>query len=161
VGRRGDDGLSFLTPQRYIYLRLDEQLDYYRGKTEDMEKELQRVQTAAIVIGGLGTFLAAVRAELWVALTAAIVTALGAYLHYRQTENTLVRYNTTASNLESVAMWWTSLSPDQQAMPENVARLVETTEKILESESVGWLAQMRSAIADLSQKTEGKSEKSA
>jgi hypothetical protein len=110
------------------------------------------------VIGGAGTFLAAVRAELWVALTAAIVTALGAYLHYRQTENTLVRYNTTASNLESVAMWWTSLSPDQQAMPENVKRLVETTEKILESESVGWLAQMRSCRSSQKQ---AKTEKSA
>jgi hypothetical protein len=158
IGRRGDDGLSFLTPQRYIYLRLDEQLDHYRKKTGYMERELQRVQIAAIVVGSLGTFLAAVRLELWVALTAAIVTALGAYLHFRQTQNTLVRYNTTASNLESVVMWWYSLTPDQHANPQNVQRLVETTEKILESESVGWLAQMRSAIAELSKKSDGESD---
>ena len=125
------------------------------------ERAAARSDRARSCSAVLGTFLAAIRAELWVALTAAIVTALGAYLHYRQTESTLVRYNTTASNLDSVLMWWASLTPNQQAVPENVRRLVDTTEKILESESVGWLAQMRSAIADLSRKTDGESEKAS
>jgi len=152
VASRGDDGRSFLTPQRYIYLRLDDQLEYYRKRTQELEHQARRLQGLAIGIGALGTFLAAVRLELWVALTTAGVTALTAYLQYEQTENTLVRYNHAASNLDNIKIWWASLTPAEQADPRNVRSLVETTERVLESESRSWLQQMREALADLSKR---------
>ncbi len=155
VTKRGDDGRSLLTPQRYIYLRLDEQLEYYRKNSLRLERQGQRLQWWAIGIGALGTFLAAVGLVLWVALTTAIVTAVTAYLHYEQTENKLVRYNHAASNLDNIKMWWASLSTDARADPQNVRRMVETTERILEEESRSWLQQMRDALANLSKQPSG------
>jgi len=38
----GDDGASNLTPDRYVQVRLGDQLDYYRGKTIKLEQTLKR-----------------------------------------------------------------------------------------------------------------------
>src|SRR5439155_11185375 len=91
--QKNDDGVSFLTPERYIELRLEDQLKYYSGKTPKLETQVKYMQVAILVAGGAGTLLAALYAELWVALTTALATALTTSLGYRQLEETLVRYN--------------------------------------------------------------------
>src|SRR6185503_19236891 len=40
----GDDGKSILTPDRYVQVRLGDQLDYYRGKTVKLELTLKTIQ---------------------------------------------------------------------------------------------------------------------
>src|SRR5207249_5588765 len=84
VAQQNDDGFSFLTPERYIELRLEDQLNYYSGKTPKLEKQVKQMQVAILVAGGAGTLLAALYAELWVALTTALATALTTSLGYRQ-----------------------------------------------------------------------------
>ena len=84
VAQQNDDGFSFLTPERYIELRLEDQLNYYSNKTPKLEKQVKQMQVAILVAGGVGTLLAAVHAELWVALTTALATALTTSLASRQ-----------------------------------------------------------------------------
>lgn len=146
---KADDGFSFLTPERFIAVRLDDQLAFYQDRTGSKERELRKYQIAILVAGGVGTFLAAVRLDLWVALTTALAAAFTTYLQYRQTENTLMQYNQTATNLMNVKGWWTALTAEQQADRKNVDRLVEVTEKILETETYGWVQQMQDALAEL------------
>ncbi len=146
---KADDGFSFLTPERFIAVRLDDQLAFYQDRTGSKERELREYQIAILVAGGVGTFLAAVGLDLWVALTTALAAAFTTYLQYRQTENTLMQYNQTATNLMNVKGWWTALTAEQQADQENVDRLVEVTERILETETYGWVQQMQDALAEL------------
>jgi hypothetical protein len=42
VATAEDDGFGSLTPERYITIRLGDQLNYYRHKTNDLKKELKR-----------------------------------------------------------------------------------------------------------------------
>jgi dipeptidase len=86
---------------------------------------------------------------LWVAVTTALATAFIAFLQYRQTEHTLLQYTQTSTNLENVKAWWTALSAQEQADRKNVDKLVETTERILESEHRSWIQQMQDALAQL------------
>jgi hypothetical protein len=144
-----DDGLSRLTPERYIEIRLGDQLNYYRGKTNRLEQQLRRWQWTLYVMGGLGTLLAAIGGQLWVPLTTAIVASVTVFLEYKQTERTLSKYNQTETDLTNVHAWWVALSPAQQASQTNVDHLVEHTENILENELVGWVQQMRDALAKL------------
>jgi hypothetical protein len=149
VAQHNDDGFSFLTPERYIELRLEDQLDYYSKKTPKLEKQIKQMQVAILVAGGVGTLLAAVHAELWVALTTALATALTTSIASRQLDETLVRYNQSAADLANVRDWWTKLSPAAKRNPKNIDQLVEVTEQVLEMELSGWVQRMENALAQL------------
>jgi hypothetical protein len=101
------------------------------------------------IVGGAGSYLAAIGMQGWVALTTSIVAAFGTYLGYRQTESTLTKYNQAATDLANVKAWWNALSAEEQAQQVNINSLVEHTEQVLQSELDGWIQQMQNALADL------------
>ena len=145
----GDDGSSLLSPDQYVQVRLGDQLSYYRGKTVKLERQLERLQWAIYIIGGVGTLLAAINMQVWIALTTALAAALATYLGYKQTENSLIKYNQASTDLDSVKRWWTALPGEEQEKQENVDALVEHTEKVLQSELDGWIQQMQDALEEL------------
>lgn len=145
----GDDGFSVLTPDRYIDVRLTDQLSYYRRSAVKHELKLKLIQWSIYIIGGLGTLLAAINQQVWIAVTTALATALATYLSYQQTETTVTKYNQAATDLANVKSWWTALPADQQAKQENVDTLVKHTEDVLRSELDGWVQQMQNALAEL------------
>jgi hypothetical protein len=145
----GDDGMSPLTPDRYIEVRLDDQLKFFRKKTVALDTLLERLQWGILGVGGLGTLLAAIGFDLWVTLTTAIATALATYLSYRGVDSTLTNYNQTAIDLENIKGWWTALRPDEQGDPANVDALVQHTEEVLATEISGWTQRMQDTLANL------------
>jgi hypothetical protein len=157
-----DDGLSFLTPERYITLRLVDQRTYYQSKSISLDWQLRRLQWLTYILGGVGTLLAAMGLDLWIALTTALVTACTTYLGYQQIENTLMKYNQAATDLANVQGWWMALSLEERADQHNIDTLVEHTENILHSEFTGWVQAMHDALAKLrAQQAEKASDKGA
>ena len=128
AAKGGDDGFSNLTPERYVEVRLGDQLNYFRKKTLKLEKTLKSLSWSIFLIGGVGTYLAAIDQQVWIALTTAFATAIGTYLGYRQTENTLTKYNQTATNLGNLKAWWNALSAEDQSKQTNIDALVDHTE---------------------------------
>lgn len=149
AAKGGDDGFSYLTPDRYVEVRLGDQLNYYKKTALKLERKLKALYWLTFIIGGVGTYLAATSRQVWIALTTAVVTALGTYLGYRQTESSLTKYNQTRTNLENVKAWWIGLSAEEQSMQQNINSLVKHTEQVLESELDGWVQQMQNALAEL------------
>ena len=145
----GDDGMSLLVPDRYIAVRLDDQLKFFRKKAVKLDILLERLQWGILGVGGLGTLLAAIGFDLWVTLTTAIAAALGTYLSYRGVDSTLTNYNQTAIDLENIKGWWTALRPDEQGDPSNVDTLVQHTEQVLATELSGWTQRMQDTLANL------------
>ena len=148
-GKAMPSDMGFLTSSGYIDSRLEDQRKWYTGKTGDLEKKLRALQILTILIGGLGTLLAAVGAELWVALTTALAAAFVTYLEFTRTEDTLVLYNQVATDLKNILTWWNALSSDEQALPSNHGLLVQQTEQALESEHSGWVQNMTEALTEL------------
>lgn len=148
---RGDDGMSLLDTDRYVRLRLNDQLAYYGNKTAKLDRQASGWQVVAIGVGALGTFLAAMGGDWvsWVALTSAMGSAAMAYLGYKQIETTLTSYNQTATDLENLLAWWTALLPDEQASAEHIDKLVTTTEQVLADEQNGWAQNMTNALEAL------------
>jgi len=103
----------------------------------------------ALGAAGASSLLAAVGLDIWVALTTAVAAAATSFIQYRQTESTLTQYNQTVTSLEGVVGWWLALSPEAQADPQTVRSLVEVSEKIMETEQVGWMQGMQDALASL------------
>lgn len=151
----GDDGMSPLGPERYLRLRLRSQCDWYRRKTVAFHAKASWCQVAVIVVGAVGSLLTALSGSFddrmadWVAVTAAVSSALLAFLGYKQFEKTLVGYNQTATDLENLLAWWTALTHDEQADPANVTKLVTHTEKALADEQNSWAQSMTNALEDL------------
>ena len=86
------------------------------------------------ITGGVGTFLAAIGFELWVALTTALVALFTTFLEYRQIQNTLIQYNQGVTNLANLQNWWIALPIDDKNKSENIDKLVDSAETILNSE---------------------------
>ena len=146
-----DDGMSLLSTDQYVALRLEDQLGFYRRKTVTLEKDLSRLQIYVLLAGAAGTLLAALGGHfvIWIALTTAVASAAMTYLGYRQTESTLTVYNQTATDLDNILSWWTSLEPEEQALRENIEALATHTEQVLAEELAGWTQRMTDALEKL------------
>lgn len=155
-----DDGFSDLAAERYDQVRLEDQISFHRYKVGKLSTTLHRYQWMIYIIGGMGTFLAAIGLELWIALTAAMAAAFTTMLQYDQVEFTMARNTQTLLELQNIRAWWRALSPAEKAMSTNRTFFVDTAEKTLSEENVAWVRQMSDAVNDL-RAEQGKKEKQA
>ena len=143
---------GFLSPAQYIDERLKDQIAYFVKKTRRLSSQLIRRQVTVYVLGGVGTLLAALGHDVWVALATAAATAFTTKLQADQTEPSLTRYNQTLASLLNILAWWDALSIWQKTRPTNRNVLVEQAEKALGAETAGWVQQMQSALDKLTEK---------
>jgi hypothetical protein len=143
---------TFLSPDEYVQARLGDQMHYFSGKIRRLSRQLTLTQLLIYAVGGGGTFLAAMHRDVWVALTTAVVTALSTKLQADQVETSLVQYNQALVGLKNIEIWWNALSPWEKSRRINVDVLVDETEKVLASETAGWIQQMQSALDKLTEK---------
>src|SRR6185295_17505468 len=82
------DGLrhTTLTPEQYVEARIEDQVKYFKSKTRKLTTQLTATQVLILVTGGVGTFLAAINLDVWVALATAVVTALTTKIQADQAE---------------------------------------------------------------------------
>jgi hypothetical protein len=144
--------LKTLTADAYLRDRVEDQIGYFVSKTGALYRQLKQLQLWILVVGGLGTFLAAINLEVWVALTTALATAFTNKLEIDQVENSLVQYNMALTNLRNIESWWKGLTPWEKARRKNVDLLVDQTERALERETAGWVQQMQSTLDKLTEK---------
>ncbi|WP_257461481.1 DUF4231 domain-containing protein [Archangium lipolyticum] len=152
----GDDGFSWLTPFRYVRYRLDDQLGYYRRKIDRLDRSAHRMQWLTILASGTGTVLAAMGAELWVALTTSLVTSVTAWLGYQQAESRLMKYHQSTTDLDNIKAWWSALSLEEQGRRRNFENLIDSTEFVLQAELTGWVQEMRDTLARMQARHEKK-----
>ncbi|MEI6429824.1 MAG: DUF4231 domain-containing protein [Pseudanabaena sp. ELA607] len=140
---------SSLTADQYLKYRLIDQLSWYRSQTVKLDRQWQLLQWSIYVLGGLGTFWAAMQEQIWIAITNAIATAITSYLDFKQLDSTLVCYNQAAFNLENVLCWWYALTDKDRADPKSIKKLVKSTEDVIQAETSSWVAEMSEAVSKL------------
>lgn len=145
----GDDGFSDLTADQYVRWRIEDQFDYYRSKAKKLAQELQRFQWAVYIFGGLGTLLAATELQIWVAVTSAVVAALGSFLEFKRVETNLIACNLAASDLYDIRTWWRALPESSKQLSANKETLVKSAEAVIQGENASWLSEMREALSEI------------
>jgi hypothetical protein len=148
---RDDDGLSPLDAERYVQIRIGDQLTYFHGRIRSLNRRRNTLQFLAIAGGAAGAILAAAGLDAWIGLTSGAAAALLAYLGYLQVDNTIVIYNQAAASLAGLERDWRALSPAQR----NAAAfktLVTRGETVLTGELTGWVQQMSDTMHELSRK---------
>lgn len=153
-----DDGMSVLTPEQYMSYRLEDQLFYYLSKTHKTAKISHLLHWTVLIVGALGTLLAALSMELWIALTTALVAAISSYMEQHQMEASLRKYNQAAADLINLRNWWVALSAREQADQANIDKLVTESERVLQAEFSGWMEEMKDTISKLKEEQEKKLE---
>ena len=159
-GPEDDDGFSDLDPEKYLAWRLEDQLNWYRGRTEKFDKQLRQMHWLILGLGGVGAFLAAIGFEIWIAVTVVLAATFASFLELKQVEATLVVYNQAATNLEGIRIWWHALPDEDRAEQENKEKLVKYTETVLQTEHAGWVQEMMDALAELYKEVETSGETS-
>jgi len=144
----GDSGFSDITPEEYLKWRLDDQFNFYRRRSHWLNRQLRLLQGAILFFGGLGTFLAAVGFEVWVAVTTTVAGAGISFLEIKQVETTLIIYNQSAADLDNLRLWWLALA-DEQKDRAAFEKLVRNTEAVIQNEHTGWAQEMRDMLAEL------------
>ena len=145
----GDDGVGDMGAPEYVRYRVDDQIDYYRRQVAVRGRMLRWLLSLIFLAGGVGTLLAALNVDVWIAMTTAVVGAVTTFLGYEQVENLLVSYNQAMSGLTSVKGWWLSLPPRERESKTTKDRLVRQTERILQKEQGGWVEDMTDALDQL------------
>lgn len=143
-----DDGLSPLDAERYLQIRVADQLAYYHGRVRSLDRGRNALQLLAIATGATGAILAAAGREVWIGLTSGASAAALAYLGYLQIDNTVVTYNQAAAKLAGLEREWRTRSPAQRNSAA-LRDLVTRGEAVLTTEMVGWVQQMSDTLEDL------------
>jgi hypothetical protein len=155
---REDDGLSPLTADRYLELRVSDQVSYYHQRIRYLHRLRTTLELLAITAGAAGALVAAMGADAWVGLTSGVAVAALAYLGYLQVENSVVAYNRAASNLASLAGGWQVLSPHQRGA-RAFGELVTSVENVLAHERGGWTHFMCEAMQELQARQQAAADK--
>ncbi len=145
---RDDDGLSPLDPDRYLQIRVRDQLIYFHQRVRTLDRKRSLLQSLAVASGAAGAILAAAKLEVWIGLTAGASAAALAYVGYLQVDNTIVTYNQTASRLAGLRRGWLALSQAQQN-DTAFKHLVADCEAALAAEQSGWVQQMNDTFETL------------
>lgn len=145
----GDDGFSDLTAEQYLAWRVEDQFHYYQKKAARLGRGLRRFQVLIIFLSAVGTLLAGLHFDVWIAVSSALAAAVTAYLEFRRVETNVVSCNTSAADLYDIRVWWRALSPEARIQRVNVETLVASTEAVLQTENAGWLQEMREALSEI------------
>jgi hypothetical protein len=153
---------SLLSADDYVRDRLEEQIAWMAGRIASLHRQFKWLQIGILIVGGLGTFLAAMKHEVWVAFTTVLATAFANRLELGQVENRMVLYNVSLTSLRNIHTWWQAMSPWERTRRKNIDLLVDHTESTLERDTSAWVRELQFALDKLSEKEsveEGKPEK--
>lgn len=148
---RDDDGLSSLGADRYLAIRIKDQLAYYHGKIRNLSRRRNFLQFVSVAAGASGAILAAAGLYVWIGLTGGVAAALVAYLNSLQVDNTIVGYNQSATKLAGLERDWQALGAARLGHVE-FEKLVNQTETVLTSELAGWVQQMSETMREIKNK---------
>lgn len=137
-----DDGLSPITPDRYIEWRAEPQMNWYIGKIRDDYRNMRRSSLMALVVGGTGSAIAALVPEHTglVAVTTAMGVALAQYSGVRMYGATYGVFHNSASKIQNNLNLW-EIRPNEMRTTQAAADIVSQIEGVLAEEREAWGAQ--------------------
>jgi hypothetical protein len=155
-----DPGFHDLTGDEYYRFRLRSQLAWHIKKVNQIEAEERRLSNWILVAGGAGTVLAGIGSSdipgaggltLWVAVTAAIASALMGWEELRNLDATIKNYSKVILELNLLAEHWENLEPEERSETE-FFQMVRYTEEILWSQNIEYIKSMQEALASVQDK---------
>ncbi len=144
-----DDGFRDLDGDEYLALRLEDQLRWHQKKNLQLQRQRKLFQWGILLFSAIGAFFAAWAGSLalWVALTAAMASALVGWEELRGLELRVTNYSQVVLELNILRDWWHTLPPEERTAAA-AATLARRAENILFDKNLEWANAMRRTLAD-------------
>ena len=144
-----DPGFNDLTGDEYMTYRVIDQRDWHRRKNVQLKAERLRIQFYILFMGGLGAFLAALPPEwglaAWVALTAAVASALTGWEQLRGLDKIVTIYSRVILELTIIRDEWEAIPPDERTEPDFV-NMIRAAEDVMWAQNMQYISTMQEAI---------------
>ena len=133
-----DDHHSPTAPEVYLRLRVEPMVRFYQARLPSYYRWRSAYEVIA-VLGSLGaTLLAFLHVDEWVAVLTAVTAMITAWHAFSGTDRKLSRYSNTIDKVQSIMLWWRSLSSTDKALPARIHQLVLACEETFERERESW-----------------------
>ena len=130
-GPKIDNHFDVLTPDDYLELRVRTSIVFYKGKIPSTNST-RNISQILLVCGSLMTsILSFLNLTPWAALVVIITASITAYLEFNGTNGKIIRYSSTAHELEELVVWWNTLPKIERNDISNINKLVAICEGLL------------------------------
>jgi hypothetical protein len=148
-----DPGFQDIDGDEYLRYRVENQLNWHSRKLVQIRKQSRRLTIFILLMGAMGALLAGVGTlfnglTVWVALTAAITTALTGWEELRSMDTTITNYSKVKLELNIVRDHWLSLLDDERT-PSEFVRMIRSTENLLWAQNAEYIRSMQEALASV------------
>ncbi len=125
-----DNHHSPLTPEKYIRFRLLPVVKFYKRRLPSYTRTRNIMSFMLIMITATGTVLAYRQYSNYVSICATTAAAITSWMEYNNIATKIGRYNSTVSSVESLILWWSSISAVEKSVMSNIDALVKTGEQV-------------------------------
>jgi uncharacterized membrane protein YbhN (UPF0104 family) len=152
-GPDDDPGYGDLTGDEYMKYRLENQLNWHNKKINKFKIERDRLIISILVIGALGSIIAALGASvggslsIWVALTASITAALIGWQELRNIDVIVRNYSKVVLELTILRDHWLNLTDTERTATE-FYKLVRDCEEVLWAQNTEYIKSMQEALRE-------------
>ena len=148
-----DPGFQDIDGDEYLRYRVENQLNWHSKKLVQNRKKSRNLTVWILLMGAMGALIAGVGTlfngiTVWVALTAAITTALTGWEELRSMDTTITNYSKVKLQLNIVRDHWLGLL-DHERTPSEFVRMVRSTEGLLWAQNAEYIRSMQEALASV------------
>lgn len=150
-----DPGFEDLTGDQYMKYRLENQLNWHNRKINQFKIERDRLMVSILVVGALGSIIATLgasealgnRLSIWVALTAAVTSALIGWQELRNIDVIVRNYSKVVLELTVLRDHWLNLESEERTTTE-FYKLVRDCEQVLWAQNTEYIKSMQEALRE-------------
>jgi hypothetical protein len=154
-----DPALSTIDAGDYISFRLDKALNEMKMDTNFLHTHYTCFAMFTYLLTGVTAILGLTDMGIWAVVAIACSNFCNQLLVLNQSEVRLKSANETVLQLVSTRAWWNALSSSDHIKQQNLTRLVEGTEKLIDSYITSSLSALKTAIDDEEEEEENPKKK--
>lgn len=134
----GDDFNSPLRPNEYIRFRLLAMRRLYQERLPRYARYRSWLQMGVFVCTSLSALLAHLKRASVVAIVTSMAAGITSWVEFTEYGQKMERYTVAVQSLKNLQTWWQSLCEVEKSCVENVTRLVQDCEGIIDNEFRAW-----------------------
>ena len=126
-----EDGLTSMTADHYIALRLLPMLAEYSSKSPPISRDVSVVAITVVLLSVISSGLAAFEQSIWIPVVLAFSAAVSSWANHQNKEGKLAGINGAVHQMHQLLVWWNSLTMIEKRVIQNKEHLVLSTENIV------------------------------
>jgi len=129
-----------VSPDGYMHTRVQPMLEFYNSRLHPYERSYQTCWMALLLLTIGTTVLALSDKAEWAASLTALAAAMTGWVEFSGYQHKLTRYSNTISEVNSIVLWWRSLTEMEQASPLRINQLIDCCEQAFMNERQAWIS---------------------